>query len=208
MLCKQRGFTLLEVLLAMSLLSIMMVLLFASLSTSARSWNLGEQKIAQVNEKAVTYGFLKRYLGNARPLWGRDDGQRVFMFQGQRQAVKFVSDMPLSSAYKGLQQFELYLDKYNGSQRLMVSVNPFSFQENSETEAQPQILLVQITSFKMHYFDAEVQEWAQQWQDKETLPALVKVSIELADGSPWPPMIFALKRAGMQNDNRMPNLGL
>lgn len=206
--CKQRGFTLLEVLLAMSLLSIMMVLLFASLSTSARSWNLGEQKIARVNEKAVTYGFFKRYLSNARPLWGRDDGQPVFMFQGQIQSVKFVSDMPLSSAYKGLQQFELYLDKHNNNQRLMVAVKPFSFQENSEIKAQPQILLTQITSFEVHYFDAGAQDWAEQWLDKETLPVLVKISVELADHSPWPPMIFALKRAGVLHDKRMPNMGL
>ncbi len=208
MFCKQHGFTLLEVLLAMSLLSIMMVLLFASLRTSARSWNLGEQKIAQVNEKVVTYGFLKRYLSNARPLWRHNDGQRVFMFQGQNQSVKFVSNMPLSSAYKGLQQFELFLDNHNDSQRLMVAVKPFSFQENSETEAQPQILVAQIASLKLQYYDVDAEDWAEQWQDKETLPALVKVSIELTDHSPWPPMIFALQRAGVQNEQNMPKLGL
>ncbi len=46
---KEYGFTLLEVLIAMSLLSIMVVLLFSSLKVGAESWDKGESKIAEVN---------------------------------------------------------------------------------------------------------------------------------------------------------------
>jgi len=61
------GFTLIEVMLAMTLLSIMVTLLFGSLKICAESWNRGEVKIAEVNEKAVVYQFFKRHLPSIRP---------------------------------------------------------------------------------------------------------------------------------------------
>jgi len=53
-----RGFTLIEVLIAMTLLGIMMVLLFTSLKICADSWEKGESKITDVNEVAVVYNFF------------------------------------------------------------------------------------------------------------------------------------------------------
>ncbi len=63
------GFTLIEVLIAMTLLSMMVVLLFASLRICAQSWEQGENKITEVNEVAVVYNFFQRYLSSAIPLW-------------------------------------------------------------------------------------------------------------------------------------------
>ncbi|MDP1773765.1 MAG: prepilin-type N-terminal cleavage/methylation domain-containing protein [Methylobacter sp.] len=63
------GFTLIEVLIAMTLLSMMVVLLFASLRICAQSWEQGERKITDVNEVAVVYNFFQRHLSSAIPLW-------------------------------------------------------------------------------------------------------------------------------------------
>lgn len=63
------GFTLIEVLIAMSLLSIMVVLLFGSLRICAQSWERGENKITDVNEVAVVDSFFQRHLSSAIPLW-------------------------------------------------------------------------------------------------------------------------------------------
>ncbi|WP_333874304.1 prepilin-type N-terminal cleavage/methylation domain-containing protein [Methylobacter sp.] len=62
------GFTLIEVLIAMSLLSIMVVLLFSSLRICAQSWEKGENKITEVNEVAVVYNFFQRHLSSAIPV--------------------------------------------------------------------------------------------------------------------------------------------
>jgi general secretion pathway protein J len=63
------GFTLIEVLIAMTLLSIMVVVLFSSLRICAQSWEQGESKITEVNEVAVVYNFFQRHLSSAIPLW-------------------------------------------------------------------------------------------------------------------------------------------
>lgn len=54
---KSKGFTLIEVLIGMTLLSLMVVLLFSSLAIGAKSWEQGEKKIANVNEIAVVQHF-------------------------------------------------------------------------------------------------------------------------------------------------------
>ena len=54
-----KGFTLIEVLIALTLLSIMIVLLFTSLKICADSWEKGENKINNVNQIAVVYNFFQ-----------------------------------------------------------------------------------------------------------------------------------------------------
>jgi len=64
----RNGFTLIEVLIAMTLLSLMVTLLFGSLRICSQSWEQGENKMAEVNEAAVVYNFFQRYLSSAMPL--------------------------------------------------------------------------------------------------------------------------------------------
>ena len=56
-----KGFTLIEVLIGLTLLSIMVVLLFASLKICADSWEKGEKKVASVNDMAVVYHFFQKH---------------------------------------------------------------------------------------------------------------------------------------------------
>ena len=74
-IARRNGFTLIEVLIAMTLLGVMVVLLFSSLKVAAQSWNAGENKIAEVNKKAVVYQFFKRHLTAIRPLPSLDTEQ-------------------------------------------------------------------------------------------------------------------------------------
>ncbi len=200
------GFTLLEVLLAMALLSIMMVLLFASLAGSAKSWNLGENKIAQVNEKALTYGFFKRYLQAARPVFV-DDSSNID-FQGGRQSLEFVSIAPLSSGIKGLHYFSVAYRTTERGGQLTVALKPYAGEEEQVGEAEEQLLLEHIDAFTIEYFDPTDGVWLPQWSESEELPALVKISISLLDHSDWPAMIFAIKLAAQQTDTTVPVLGL
>ena len=62
---KNTGFTLIEVLIAMSLLSIMMLLLFSSMRVSVRNWDAGEKRINKVSDAATAHNFFRRHLAIA-----------------------------------------------------------------------------------------------------------------------------------------------
>ena len=205
-----RGFTLIEVLIAMTLLSVMVVLLFSSLRTAAESWNAGESKIAEVNTKAVVYQFFKRHLTTIRPMpmlsneqktfpkAQQDDLQNQQAFQGFRQSLNFVAALPAASARKGLQVFNIASDSANRS-TLLVTLTPYrqtDIDVNAEPD-RPEVLLEDIADFKFSYFgkteDMADQKWHDEWKMADRLPRLIKVTIQLADGSDWPEMVFPLK---------------
>lgn len=205
----RNGFTLIEVLIAMTLLGVMVVLLFSSLRIAAESWNAGESKVEEVNQKAVVYQFFKHHLTAIRPLPMLADQQGPVSesqqaFQGHVQSLRFVTALPAASARKGLQLFTIALDPTDNS-RLMVSLIPYR-----ETEAdaglppdRPEMLLENIAELKFAYFgkteDVAELKWYDEWTLADRLPSLIKVSIQLADGSYWPDMVFSPKISQSNN---------
>ncbi len=204
MVCRKglQGFTLLEVLLAMTLLSIMVVLLFSSLQVAAESWNRGEAKIAEVNEKAVVYQFFKRHLPGVQPLWAeflKEEQEQGFSFQGDVNRLQFVSVFPASSARKGMQLFTVSLDPQQ-TDMINVNLKPFYPPSDGEDWTEENVVLVEgVESFNIQFFGqqepGEDGSWSDQWLEKTFLPTLIKITIVLADGSYWPEMVFAVKSA-------------
>ena len=63
-----RGFTLLELIIAMMLLALMSSLLYGTLSLSAGSWDKGEAKAVQSADMRLTEEFLRQSLTAQHPL--------------------------------------------------------------------------------------------------------------------------------------------
>lgn len=198
------GFTLIEVLIAMTLLSLMVTLLFASMKICADSWEKGEKKITDVNEIAVVYNFFQRHLSTALPLWDDfssdpESGVRTFSFQGRNDFLQFVSHFPASANKLGAQIITLQTaqDEEDG-QIINVSLAPFfPLAAGEDWEKEEVVLVKHVANFKLEYFGADDQSsepyWQEQWTEKEFQPRLVKVNIELENGIFWPEMIIDLK---------------
>ena len=197
-----KGFTLIEVLIAMTLLGVMVVLLFSSLRIAAESWNAGENKMVQVNQKAVVYQFFKRHLTTIRPLPAlnidQNNPEAVQVFQGYLQSLRFAAALPASSARKGLQVFTIALNPENASV-LIVSLVPYRLTEADQNQPpdRPEVLLEDVAKIQFAYFgkteDVAESQWREEWTLADRLPSLIKVSIALKDGSYWPDMIFPTK---------------
>ena len=200
-----QGFTLIEVLIAMTLLSFMMVLLFASMRICADSWEKGEAKIEDVNQVAVVYNFFQRHLSTAIPLW--DDftndpasGIRIFSFQGRHDGFQFVSHFPASAGKPGPQLINIQLgegDKEDG-QVINVTLTPFfPVATGDEWEKEEVVLVKHVAKLELHYFGADDQSsdpyWQDEWLEKEFQPRLVKIKIALDKGIYWPEMVIDLK---------------
>ena len=224
-----RGFTLIEVLIAMTLLSIMVVLLFSSLRICAQSWEQGENKITEVNEVAVVYSFFHRHLSPAIPLWndftakdgsqleagaGTEKADKIFSFQGKKQSLEFVSVFPASAARSGLQLFSIQLQEEDDEQVIKVTLTPFFPVSAGEEWRQEEVVLLRhVSDFELAYFgatgDAGESSWQDEWLEKDAQPRLVKISINTTNGVFWPEMIIELKVssavAGAENESNMAN---
>lgn len=197
------GFTLIEVLIAMTLLSLMVVLLFSSLSIGAKSWQQGETKIADVNEVAVVQQFFNHHLAHAVPQWNDFDPEkeRVFSFQGKQDSLQFVSAFPASAERSGLQLFDLKFHEKNKQRFIEVTLSPFfPLAEGEEFFEDTVELVTNVARFELSYFglNDETGEygWQNQWLEKEQQPRLVRILLELEDGRFIPEIIVALKVNG------------
>ena len=196
---KSAGFTLIEVLIAMTMLSLMVVLLFSSLTIGAKSWEQGENKIADVNEIAVVQQFFNHHLAHATPQWNDFDPEkdRVFSFQGKKQSLQFVAAFPASAERAGLQLFNLELKKKDKQHFIDVTLTPFFPLSEGEEWFQDDVELVRgVERFELSYFglNDETGEfvWQSEWLNKEQQPRLVKILLELDDGRYLPEMVVAL----------------
>ncbi len=201
------GFTLIEVLIAMTLLGIMVVLLFTSMKICADSWQKGEDKITQVNEIAVVYQFFQHHISTAKPLWDDfTDGNEVFAFQGKNQELQFVSSFPASAKKSGLQLFSLNLINEGKEQLIQVSIRPFfPSAEGEEWRKEEVILLRHVSRFSLSYYALDESQtegvWQEDWLEQNVLPRLVKIKIERDDGNFWPEIIVELKSKGLPSDS-------
>ena len=196
------GFTLIEVLIAMTLLGVMVVLLFGSMKICADSWQKGEDKITEVNDVAVVYQFFQHHLGAAIPLWNDfSQESKVFAFQGKSQELQFVSAFPASAKKSGLQLFSLKLINDGDGQLIQVSIIPFyPVADGEEWRKEEVTLLRHVRNFSLSYFGLDESQpeglWQEDWLEKEKLPRLVKIKIGRDDSGFWPEMIVELKAVG------------
>lgn len=197
----QKGFTLIEMLTAITILSIMMTLLFASMRIAGQNWQAGQEKISQNSIKQSAYRFFSHHLTRIFPylhevtMPDKSTVQKP-VFQGEPERIQFISALPLSSLRKGLYLFQLYSESNNNAKTLYLKLTPYRNMANQQTETEE--IIPGISKLAFSYFGnidsmEEPGHWHEKWTDVDHLPSLIKVEIALTDGSIWPEMIFPLQ---------------
>lgn len=198
-----KGFTLIEVVIALALLSLMVVLLFSSLAISADSWNKGEDKITEANENGVVYSFFRNYLAASKPLLLDFDVNTAsrLAFQGGEQAVQFVASLPASAAKAGPQLMTVALVEEEDERMIKVTMTPFyPAADNEQWQPEEAVLMRHVDEFSLAYFgpDENTGEagWQSEWREKQTQPALVKITLTSEKNAYIAPIVVALKAVG------------
>lgn len=196
-----KGFTLIEVLIGMVILSLMMMLLFSSLHGSISSWELGEKKIIEVNKIASVQHFFKNYLEPVLPLTLVEEKNK-FAFQGDAKHLQFAATAPSSAKTLGILLFSLSLEPQhkNPGKSMMISLKPFFPEKNAQGWKTDKLaLLKNIKNASFSYFGkknaTQSPEWSQSWEKQNKLPLLVRIKIELVNGNVLPEIIVAPKTA-------------
>lgn len=214
----QKGFTLLEILIATAILGIMMVLLFGSISLGARVWDAGEKRAAKVDKILIIHNFIREHLSRARPViddFSEDQEEEgpVFAFSGTEETLRFVSILPTSAGRGGMYQFTLEAveDEHGEGKVLMAQLRAFyPSLDDVELKIEDVRLLDEISGIELAYFgidqefgeDEEDREWLDEWEDKSIMPQLVKLIIHPLDGIRWPPLIVNPRIELLEQANR------
>ena len=198
------GFTLLEVLLATSLLAAAMALGFATLRAAGATAQRGEA-IAERNERIrAVSDFLRRRIGGAQGIvfeLDPDTGASK-RFEGDEASMRFVADLPDYLGRGGPHLHALGVGRgAAGGVDLLVdfrivqagAVVPGSAARPPEPLAEG---LRQLHfSYRGLTGNGEFGPWETEWEDPGALPLQVRVQIADAQGA-WPDLVVGLPVAG------------
>lgn len=195
------GFTLLELLISLTILALFVPILFGGFSFGARVWERTERAQNQQG-LVVVRTFLKRQLRSAAlPMMSAFYGSVAKTFSGQENELLFVASLPQSAGTLGRGMYVLKMKtSKEGLKSLIVLWRPeFTTIENSGNiyEATEVTLIENVRRLSISYFgfshNSQSDVWAPSWSDSERLPQLVRIAIEfpLHDKRKWQPLIVA-----------------
>jgi len=191
--CSRAGFTLLEVLLGVSILAFIGVAAYTALSGGLGSW----QKAEEVSVNLQTGRTLIDGLGQLlRSSYVSPRGNEIYSFKGGEESVSFVTT---SSCFR-LNPEETFLPRNTESHppeankgvvwgllcRIEISLEDGVLnlkQSNplSEEESAAKALSEDLKKISFRYYDSGAEDWIEEWDSSENLPTQIEIKLTVAN---------------------------
>jgi general secretion pathway protein J len=189
------GFTLLEVILAVSILAVVVLLATTALRVGLRAWEVGQRRVDRQQESRALVEVVSESLAGAFPYSGRigDNPDRVVLFQGDREEVRFVTSAPPITLDAPAAPFHAVVlgrkgeDSLRLIERLVPNDDPFS-------PGVERVLSRSVTRFTLAYRD-DTGAWQDTWDGREAggLPTAIRFDLGIGGlATTGPSVIIAL----------------
>lgn len=195
--CTSGGFTLVEILVVISLLSVVMLALGAAFRTFAQTEVRLDRHLNVTDEFRVATGFIRSTLGRVsvrQPEPALASPDRKIVFGSEARSVSWIGVMPARYGAGGLYYFRLAIENIDAENSLVIRYQPCldsaAFPNWAETESR--VLASSITSFEVRYQDSRQTPgaWSTTWAHGDRPPDRVQILVQSA-GIDWPEIVVA-----------------
>jgi general secretion pathway protein J len=198
----QGGFTLLELLVAIMILTLFMTASMGALRIASKSWASGQERTDLTEEMRSVSDFLRRQFAQLPPLTVGEGSDERLAFAAGDKRLRFVAPGPRFSHGAGLVLYTLAAENVDGNESLTLRYVPFDpgndeFAEPVSSEGM--ILAWGFEDISFQYFGAETDkdlpEWRSHWStDAERYPLAIRIRTRNSpDGNGWPDLVYRLK---------------
>lgn len=192
-----RGFTLVEILVVISLLSVVMLALGAALRTFARTEVRIDRRLEVTDEFRIATGFVRSTLGRVsvrKPEPASTSSDRRILLDAQAVSLAWIGVMPARYGAGGLYYFRLAVENIDSENKLVIRYQPCTNTSTfpNWTETEYRALASNITSFEIRYLNIQKspEEWSTSWLPGDRLPNRVQILVQAA-GVDWPDIVVA-----------------
>lgn len=193
----QDGFTLLELLIAVSLLGLIFAALAGGLRFGTAAWRVGADRLADSEDLQLVHRTLRRQLASALNAPGQVvEPEQAGSFAGRRDRASFVGTAPARSMAPGMFQLTLGLKPDGQNHALSLIWRRIGLKPAGDDREDAEPLLRGVRSIRFSYFGnpdgVDAPRWVDDWKNTRILPRLVRIEIEFADRqrSSWPAIVL------------------
>ena len=201
-----KGFTLIEMLIVMSLLSMIMVAMGSSLRTMAQTESRVDERLLRNDEMRVVTLFLRQTLGRVEASKTNNDptGSRTALqFDTSPTQISWVGIMPARHGAGGRYFFRLTSEETMQGNALVLRYAPWATQIDIPdwTQASSHTMVKDLTAFAVEAegLPLDIQStpatwprgWQTGWPIKDALPQRLRLLLADKKGA-WPPLVVSL----------------
>ncbi len=204
---RMRGFTLVELLIAISLLALMSAVLFGSLNLAGRSWDAGEAKAEASANMRLASEYLRTQLSAQHPQRMRKRLEFPLLFAGERDEVRYAAALPGRVGLGGIWYYRVAVvpmaDKDTQAlvlERVIPDLDATA--APTFTDAERSVLVDDVKALKFSYYGLDpgsspemTPTWRDRWDNAQQLPLLIRMEVAPRKGEPWPAVVIAPRTA-------------
>ncbi len=201
-----RGFTLVELLVAMTILSLITGLIFGGLQFGTKVAGDLQSGVARTQRVHLVQRMLRKQLQHAAPMTKKSiESTGELAFEAKSDGIEFIATTSAGTGYSGLFRVRIGIEedfsRGNGNKKLTLAYSALVPEDEFRNELPKLREVVVFENFSDGEFtyrdSAEVATdgWVSEWRNSRKLPALVRLSLRGAAsrGDEWPDLIVALK---------------
>jgi general secretion pathway protein J len=194
---RQHGFTLVEMLVALSVAALLVSLVYGTIRVGQRSASALDRQVAQGEVMRIGWGFIHDAVSRAGPAADPARPEVRNGFEGTSDRLVFIATMPSYVGIEGTMRITLGRTTGDDGEQLLLTrqrldVEPLSPGAEPIEQA---VLVERLAGLRIDYFGqierGEPPGWHSSWDNPRTLPNLVQIRVAPVDGPAWPVLTAA-----------------
>jgi type II secretion system protein J len=185
-----RAFTLLEIMIAISIFSLVLAAIYSSWTAILRARKVAGDATASVQRARISIRIIEDSLGSVESFVRNANYYSFVGENGSEGSLSFVARLaksfPRSGKFGDFDVRRLTFTVERGAdntRQLVLRQNPVLMDLDVDEKEHPLVLAKNVQDFQLQFWDMRLNDWTDEWTQTNQIPKLVMVTLKLSDSA-------------------------